>query len=275
MRVVAETATVLVTVKATPSPSTSYGDTVCVAGLRLDGGRPSWIRLYPIAFRWLDDAAQFKKYDVIEVEVRRRDKDTRHESYSPTEDSIRVVRHLEPWAPRHEILQHVATTTTCELAAAGSERDDAPSLGLVRVAEKPTVTFEPHDPWNEDQIRKMAQRDIAAGAQLFESGSRPPALVAPRLKMTYRYRCLADDCPGHVGRNLDWELTAFQNRNRHLSDDDLKAAIEKRFVDMMFKTSVAPAFFMGNFEMAKMRGAFTVLGTYYPPVGVATSSTLF
>lgn len=87
MRVKGEQARVLVTVKATPQPSASYGDTSCIAGSRIDQGEPSWIRLYPVAFRWLDGDSQFKKYDVIELEVRRRDSDTRKESYSPTQDS--------------------------------------------------------------------------------------------------------------------------------------------------------------------------------------------
>lgn len=87
MRVEGERARVLITVKATPQPSTSYGDTSCVAGVRIDGDEPSWIRLYPIAFRWLDGDAQFKKYDIVELEVRRKDSDTRRESYSPTHSS--------------------------------------------------------------------------------------------------------------------------------------------------------------------------------------------
>ena len=87
MRIEAELARVLVTVKATPQPSEKYGDTSCVAGIRIDGGRAEWIRLYPIAFRWLDGEHQFHKYDVIELEVRRQDSDTRRESHTPAQES--------------------------------------------------------------------------------------------------------------------------------------------------------------------------------------------
>lgn len=51
MQVMSETARVLITVKASPQPSAKYGDTVCVAGIRVDGGRAEWIPLYPLAFR--------------------------------------------------------------------------------------------------------------------------------------------------------------------------------------------------------------------------------
>src|SRR5699024_12815403 len=53
----------LVTVKAAPNPSTTYGETVCVAGIRLGGTGPTnWVRLYPINFRHLPEAtAKFKR----------------------------------------------------------------------------------------------------------------------------------------------------------------------------------------------------------------------
>ena len=55
----------LITVKAAPTPSTTYGETVCVAGLSADPSDPGWVRLYPINFRHLDDTSQFAKYDII------------------------------------------------------------------------------------------------------------------------------------------------------------------------------------------------------------------
>jgi hypothetical protein len=52
---------VVITVKAAPNPSERYGETVCVAGLRLDSDHGGWVRLYPINFRELDDDSSFKK----------------------------------------------------------------------------------------------------------------------------------------------------------------------------------------------------------------------
>lgn len=45
---------VLITVKAAPNPSATYGETVCVAGLRLDLDAAGWVRHYPINFREFD-----------------------------------------------------------------------------------------------------------------------------------------------------------------------------------------------------------------------------
>ncbi len=59
----------LILVKTYPTLSTKYGETVCTAGIREDG---SWIRLYPVPFRRLDQEEQYKKFDWIECHVIRR-----------------------------------------------------------------------------------------------------------------------------------------------------------------------------------------------------------
>jgi hypothetical protein len=56
-----ETAEVMITVKTYPDPSETYGETVCVAGVRLDLERPEWIRLYPVKFRNAHFDNQFSK----------------------------------------------------------------------------------------------------------------------------------------------------------------------------------------------------------------------
>ena len=88
MGIVGETARVLITVKTSPQPSAKYGDTVCVAGIRLDKGDHRWIRLYPIPFRYFAEDKQFAEYDVVGLTVRRRHADSRSESYSPEWKSI-------------------------------------------------------------------------------------------------------------------------------------------------------------------------------------------
>jgi hypothetical protein len=51
---------ILITFKTYPRLSKTYGETVCTAGLREDG---SWIRLYPVPFRRLDESQQHSKYE--------------------------------------------------------------------------------------------------------------------------------------------------------------------------------------------------------------------
>src|SRR3981189_350604 len=94
----------LVTVKAYPSPSVKYDETVCCAGIT---EQMNWVRLYPIPYRDLPGARQFKKYDVIEVMAARPDpwKDNRPESWRPKLETLKVVDHLESsnnWSARLE-----------------------------------------------------------------------------------------------------------------------------------------------------------------------------
>lgn len=265
MRVKAESARVLITVKATPQPSEKYGDTVCVAGLRIDGSTASWIRLYPIAFRWLGDDAQFNKYDVVDIEVRRRHEDTRAESYSPTQDSWTKVESLPPWKRRREIVGQLEPTSTCALARAGKAHTAAPSLGLVYPADVGNLEFEPHPKWTPQQIAKMESHiAMESGALIPMSGKLPAILIEPRFEVRYRYRCADTACPGHQGRILDWELTALQNKLGRDSDDELKRKIEQKFHAQMFDASRDSAFYMVNFEAATRRAQFSVLGVYWP-----------
>ena len=57
---------VLITVKTYPTISEKYKELACTAGFREDG---SWIRLYPIPFRLLDQEQQYKKYQWVEVSL--------------------------------------------------------------------------------------------------------------------------------------------------------------------------------------------------------------
>ncbi|MFV4912726.1 hypothetical protein PFZ49_03985 [Microbacterium lacticum] len=277
MRVEGERAQVLVTVKATPQPSASYGDTSCVAGVRIDGDEPTWIRLYPIAFRWLDGESQFAKYDVIELEVRRRDSDTRKESYSPAQDSWHKINHLRPGKSRHQVIGRLPVTTTCELMSAASADPAAKSLGLVYPTDVDRLEFEPHPKWTPEQLAKMQDRILKESTALIPmSGSIPSVLKEPAFKVRYRYRCESAGCRGHQGRILDWELTALQNRLRH-DGKDVKAGVTEKFLDQMFAADRRTGFYMGNFELAARRGKFSVLGVYWPKAedAVAPQPALF
>ena len=276
MRVVGEVAEVLITVKTSPQPSTSYGDTVCVAGIRIDGGRADWIRLYPIPFRWLESDQQFHKYDIIQLEVRRRDQDTRPESYSPSIESIHRVGHLDGWRARQPIISQVARTTVCALRAGALASHSAPSLGMVDVRSVSKVEFEVNPGWSEAERAKIAHAMQLPTHDLFGGQVRiPPELVAPAYKVRYKYRCMDDDCPSHTGQILDWELSELQRRYREAGDERLKAVVREKFFDQMFSAKKHTSFFMGNFEDPKKRHNFSVLGAYYPDRQVAAEATLF
>jgi len=74
---------VLVTVKAYPSVSGTYGEAVCVAGVRLDTPTPHFVRFFPVGYRDLLPEQRFHKYQVIRLRARKHSSDRRMESYRP------------------------------------------------------------------------------------------------------------------------------------------------------------------------------------------------
>src|SRR5436190_20765703 len=73
---------VLIVVKTYPTLSRKYGETVCTAGIRADG---TWVRIYPVPFRRLEETEQYRKLDWVELDLIRNNSDPRPESYHPAD----------------------------------------------------------------------------------------------------------------------------------------------------------------------------------------------
>lgn len=268
-----ERARVLIAVKASPEPSKTYGDTVCVAGVKLTHDGPEWVRIYPVAFRHLQSKQQFNKFEVIEVDLNPSPRDSRKESRRPVWDTLTRDRSALPMKARGPILEKLIGPTMCDLRA-GVEADlAAQSLGLVEVRDLRPLAFESHGDWSSAQVASMT----AAMSQpdLLGEVDTTPMLIPPRFKVKYRYDCTAVDCKGHVQRILDWELNALQFHNRHLDDSALRALIATKFHEEMWNDRVRTYFFVGNFADVVKRKNFSVLGVYKPPRASDWGSTLF
>lgn len=146
---------VLITVKAAPQPSEKYGETVCVAGISIDPQRPGWIRLYPINFRELGDAATFKKYDVISVDAKPARRDQRRESWNPFMGSMKNEGNLKSWRQRREWVDEYVEDSMCRIYQATRERPDAQSLALIRVKDIGRLKIAPHPGWGKEEQRKI------------------------------------------------------------------------------------------------------------------------
>ncbi len=247
---------VLATVKAAPNPSATYGETVCVAGLRVDPGAEGWVRLYPINFRYIEHDYTFRKYDIVTVDATPA-QEGRRESWRPQVATLKVEGHLDGWPSRMPHLLPFANNTMCELnrrALTGG-----PSLGLIRAARVDDLVVTTHPGWSPDEQQKID--NYVNQQELFDVGRPKTALEAPRFKATYRWHCQESGCKGHAQGLLDWEFTAFQ---RHLNDDDTqdKAAIRKRWLDELCAPANDVYFYVGN--QVKRHQTFSILGVVYP-----------
>lgn len=262
-----ESVEVLVTVKTYPNPSDSYGETVCVAGVRIDGATPEWIRLYPVKFRSEEFDRQFKKYEIIRVAgTYRKVSDNRPESFKPRQDQlthIDVVDTGRKWRRRKQLLGDlVGARTMCELVRAnppGGMATPSESLGLIKPVDVETSVVA-GDPWTPTERAKIEK---ASAPDLFGSSLRPlePAPFAVR----YKYRCETKTCRGHDQKVLDWE--AGQAGRRWIAEHGSARAREMMLDNwqaMMLSADRDVHFYVGN--QARRRQSFSVLGVWYPPV---------
>ncbi|GIG36558.1 hypothetical protein [Cellulomonas pakistanensis] len=256
-----ETITVLVAVKAYPVIGSRTGESVCVAGTRLDEPVPEWVRLFPVGFRELPRARQFRKYDVIRLRARRQGgNDRRPETFRPDLDSLELGPHVDTdggtWQSRAELLGGLrGATTTCELARrARAAGQDAPSLGLVR----PRV----HDLVIRDNPEYRPGGAPRVDADLF--GEEREVLEKTPFVATYHYICADDpDCRGHRQSVVDRESGQLARSNiASMGREAAREAHRRRFLDEMCAPGRDTHFYVGN--QHQHPASFLVLGLFWP-----------
>lgn len=245
---VAERATVLITVKASPEIGRTHGETVCVAGIRLDGDEYRWIRLFPVQWQWFWQG-EHPKYQVIELEIDKHDKDQRPESYRPRLDTTAVLDQLPAGKRRAEVLNRLPQYRMCDLVAAkGWAR---PSLGLVVPREIAGFTREDHT----GDTAHAAKMNRAAQGSLLAQGA--PKLEFSPFTFKLAYRCQSASCRGHEQSIVDWEISeAWRNWRRSYPTDYLDR-IEEKWLSLVDPARL-PALYVGNQHQAPQ--GFLVLG---------------
>ena len=247
---------VLVVVKTAPIPSEKYKETVCVAGVALDPLR--WVRLYPIAFRFLDGTDRFKKYQTIRVSVRAPNDDDREESLRVEKDPQPQDGPITGWDERAIYLDPLPTKSLCELRAEAMRNPAAQSLALITPRATPTIKVSLHPGWNEQQkaaLRKYKDEDIF--------GNKGLTLEAPRFVARLEFYCNFPSCSRHSLTITDWEAVALQ---RHwpptASIEYAQQEFEKKFIREREKPGVPLRIIVGNQAAPHKRHSFLVLGIF-------------
>lgn len=249
---------ILITVKAYPAPSISYGETVCCAGLDID--RLRWVRLYPIPFRDLDSDKQFKKYSIIEAKCRKADNDLRPESYRIQSESIKILEYLgtdDRWEKRKNAVLRSTITTFCQIIE--DQKVKNTSLGLIKPKD---VSFEFKKRPPED-IKKRTRAYAQPG--IFDKQKEEIEEIP--FHFYYRFRCVSEsNCPGHNLSIIDWEINqAFRTwRVKYQDEKVLLRKIEEKWLRIADPTRSDVYFYVGNLH--RFQNVFTVLGVFYPPL---------
>lgn len=257
-------AQVLITVKTYPNPSDKHDETVCVAGVLLNGDSPKFVRLYPMRFRHANELEQFKKYDIVEVPVQTQgSRDPRRESLRPRQSALRVLGHASSehnWYERRRRIQPlVGATTTCALINTNEEaamNEPAPSLGLVP-AINARVTVKRGEPFTPEQLLK-AER--AARDTLFGPG--PTQLKPAPFDVYISYRCHGTGCTRrHEQKVLDWEAGEAARKWQALYGSSTPERLRDKWQGM-FEAARDSHLYVGN--QHQHRASFSILGVWYP-----------
>ena len=124
---------ILIVVKTYPEISRKYTETVCTAGVLADS--KTFVRLYPIRFRYLEGTMQFKKYQWIRANITKATSDPRPESYNIAPDSIElgdVIPAGKTWEEHCSWLLNEKTVFPSVEALRVAQENDGTSLGIVK-----------------------------------------------------------------------------------------------------------------------------------------------
>lgn len=259
---------VLVTVKAYPTLSDGFGESVCIAGVRVDTPRPSWVRLFPVAFRSLPRYRQFKKYQLLHVHADQRTSDNRPESWFPNLDSIVLGDVLGPesgsWRQRRQYIEPLVLSGMCEVQE--RQATEGTSLGVFRPGEVLDWEAE-HAP-----ARTAGQAGIAGQLDMLEPSRE--ALEHIPYKFRYRYRCETRGCKSHKMRVLDWELgQAYRSWRIERGEAGALDGIKDKWLAQLAGGDKDTMFYVGS--VRKHPASFCVLGVYWPNAQATAQQQLF
>ncbi|WP_338667574.1 hypothetical protein [Pseudodesulfovibrio methanolicus] len=245
---------VLITVKTYPTPSWKHFETVCTAGVREDG---SFIRLYPIDFRYRDVVDQFQKYQWIEVDVAPAENDPRPESFKPYMSTIETIGPVlstkDYWAERKKIIFQKPIKSMCELNL--SHVKDC-SLGLIKASS--IVDFQAI-PVERDWVGKAK----AAQMQIPLHGERKDLEKIP-YNFRYIYRCTDPNCNGHEQIITDWEVgQLFRKMRDSYGEDNALTKVKERFFDFICGPGKDTHFYVGR---VNQHWTWIIIGCFYPKI---------
>lgn len=251
----AVTLKVLITVKTYPLPSETYQELVCTAGVLEDG---SFIRLYPIDYRYRPYWQWYRKYQWVELEAERNDRDPRPESYRPFPDTeIRPLgeplRTSNNWAERKRYVLAKGVQTMCGLRSLPQNKC---SLGIVRPSRVSDFRVEAAErTWKPDW------KDLFRQQRLFGPKQKPLEKIP--YKFSYVFRCEAPHCGGHTMMIEDWEVGQLYRamRDKFSSEEVAVEKVRQKFFSQICGAQVETHFFVGT---VLSHGTWVVLGAFWP-----------
>ncbi|MEJ5268558.1 MAG: hypothetical protein WHW07_12240 [Bacteroidales bacterium] len=258
---------VLITVKTYPTLSTKYDELVCTAGFREDG---TWIRIYPIPFRKKPYSEQYKKYDWIEIDLIKNNRDFRPESYRPKsiDTEIKVIGHIDTkrnWEERKKICLKKVYYDLSELISEAKNKNICTSLAVF----KPTTVLDFYAEavereWDRNKLAKLKQLN------LFETNQDGNFEVVKKLPYKFKFRVIDSKGTESTMMIEDWETGQlyWNCLARHEGDEQKAIAdVKKKYFDE-FAKSKDLYLFLGTTQVYHFvsTNPFMIIGTFQPKI---------
>jgi hypothetical protein len=246
---------VLVTVRTYPTPAKQGVEVSCTAGITDDN---RWIRLYPIPYRFMEPDQRFRKYQWIELNVRKASSDPRIESYKPDLGSIQIVGRAgrdDGWQARRDIVFPMKAHCMCCIERERSTKL-FPTLGFFKPREIERLSIvRDRANWTEQELGRLRQFSLWEHAPIKELEKLP-------FRFSYRYRCDESTCNGHNQTCIDWELgQSYRNWVKEYGDDGWEKAFRQTYESDMIGLNDTH-FYVGN--QRAYQNSWLIVGLWYP-----------
>jgi len=260
---------ILITVKTYPTLSRKYGETVCTAGVREDG---TWIRIYPVPFRRLDEAEQYRKFDWVEADFASSRSDPRPETHHPKDyDQLIPSAHMgteDNWRERRELLlKRCQVYDRLEPLITGA-KENRLSLAVFKPALIRDFIWEDDDRnWDANKLAQM--REQTKQSELFpEEEWRQTFNVIPKLPYAFSYRFEDDAGKKSTLQVLDWECgQLYWNclRSSGGDEDTALAKVRAKYIDEFRQRDLH--FLLGTTQQFHQvaPNPWVIVGVFAPP----------
>jgi hypothetical protein len=264
---------VFITVKTYPALSMKYDEIVCTAGINRQG---QWVRIFPISYRKLEFYERYKKYQWIEFDLIKNEKDFRPESYRPLSLQIIPKEVIDSekgtWTRRKEIVLKDVQNDLEALIIKSKVRNNPLSLATFKPTEIIDFVSEPVDrEWDRDKLQKLRQMDFFTNENdVFKVVNKIP----------YKFSFIFKDIKGKKSKMMieDWETgQLFWNCLKAANGDEeiARQKVKQKYFDDFAQTKDL-YFFLGTTQAYhyQAKNPFIIIGTFHPKKEEQTLSQL-
>jgi len=260
---------IYILVKTYPTISEKYSELVCTAGVLEDG---TWIRIYPMPFRLLNDEQKYPKYAWVRVDVERNTSDFRPESYKPDITTMVVEPRTDKvdWDERRRIILKNKSVYTNLQTLIDKAKSDGTSLAVFKPTKILDFIIEPDDrDWDSGKLASLQAQ--SQQLNLFKTIKELEAEFKVVQKMPYKFSYRFEDDFGKQSKMMieDWEIgMLYLNCLRRAGGDEsvATAKVKEKYLDSFIKRDIH--FFLGTTKRFHnvAPNPFIIVGVFCPPM---------